>query len=36
MVLKLKCKYGEKCYRKDKDYKKNFFYFEDGDIGIYI
>lgn len=35
MVLKLKCKYGEKCYRKDKDYKKNFFYFEeDGDIGI--
>lgn len=36
MASKQKCKYGEKCYRKDKDHKKNFLHpEEDGDTGIY-
>lgn len=35
MASKPKCKYGEKCYRKDKDHKKNFLHpEEDGDTGI--
>lgn len=37
MASKQKCKYGEKCYRKDKDHKKNFLHpEEDGDTDTEI
>lgn len=37
MASKPKCKYGEKCYRKDKDHKKNFIHpEEDGDTDTEI
>jgi hypothetical protein len=36
MGTQQKCKYWAKCYRKDKDHKKNFLHpgDEDGDTGI--